>query len=125
MLSLKWRPQQEDRTMVKLKMYVAIRRDILPLSHCAVQSSHACAEYMRFHGSTPATMDWVDNHKTMILLSATESQIQQIKDLYDKLGLKYHTFIEPDMSNAETATAFEPIDSEDGKRIFGHLPLLR
>ena len=108
-----------------LKMFITIRRDILPLTHCAVQSSHAVAEFMHLYGKTPATLDWVDNHKTMILLSANESQIQQIKDLYEKLGLKYRTFIEPDMDNAETATAFEPIDAELGKQIFGHLSLLR
>jgi peptidyl-tRNA hydrolase len=108
-----------------LKMFIAIRRDILPLPHCAVQACHACAEFMHLHGQTPATLDWVNNDKTMILLSATESQIQQIKDLYEKLGLKYRTFIEPDMGNAETATAFEPMDAELGKKIFGHLPLLR
>lgn len=108
-----------------LKMFILIRRDILPLAHCAVQSSHAAAEFMARHGQKPNVIDWVNNHKTMILLSATENDIANIKALYDRMGLSYTTFIEPDMSNAETATAFEPISNDISKAIFGKLSLLK
>jgi len=108
-----------------LKMFILIRRDILPLTHCAVQSSHAAAEFMAQHGQKPKVIDWVNNHKTMILLSATDNEIASIKALYDRMELSYTTFIEPDMSNAETATAFEPIDNEVSKAIFGKLSLLK
>lgn len=106
-------------------MFILVRRDILPLTHCAVQSSHAAAEFMAKHGQKPNVVDWVNNHKTMILLSATENEIANIKTLYDNMGLSYSTFIEPDMSNAETATAFEPIRNDVSKAIFGKLSLLK
>lgn len=108
-----------------LKMFVLVRRDILPLTHCAVQACHAGTEFMSKHGQKPTVVDWVNNHKTMILLSATENDIASIKALYDRMGLSYTTFIEPDMSNVETATAFEPIDNEVSKAIFGKLSLLK
>jgi hypothetical protein len=108
-----------------LKMFILVRRDILPLPHCVVQSSHAVAEFMAQHGQKPNVIDWVNNHKTMIILSATPTEIANIKALYEKMGLSYTTFIEPDMSNAETATAFEPISNDISKAIFGKLPLLR
>ena len=108
-----------------VKMTVLVRRDILPLTHCAVQASHAVAEFMFKHNSTESVTDWVKNHKTMILLSANESDIDNIKKIYDKLGLAYTTFVEPDMSNAETATAFEPITNDLSKAIFGKLQLLK
>lgn len=107
------------------KMFILIRRDILPLTHCAVQSSHAVAEFMAQHGQKASVVDWVNNHKTMILLSASEEEIANIKVLYDKMGLVHTTFIEPDMNDAATATAFEPISNEFSKAIFGKLPLLR
>ena len=108
-----------------LKMFILIRRDILPLPHCAVQASHSACEFMAKFGQKPNVIDWVNNHKTMILLSATENEIADIKALYDRMGLSYSTFIEPDMSNAETATCFEPISNDVSKAIFGKLPLLK
>ena len=111
--------------MTALKMFILVRRDILPLPHCAVQSSHSACEFMAQHGQRASVIDWVKNHKTMILLSATENDIANIKALYDRMGLSYTTFIEPDMSNAETATCFEPISNDISKAIFGKLALLK
>lgn len=108
-----------------LKMFILVRRDILPLPHCAVQSCHAATEFMAQHGQKPNVIDWVNNHKTMIILSATENDITSIKALYDRMGLSHTTFVEPDMSNAETATAFEPISNDISKAIFGKLSLLK
>jgi len=107
------------------KMFILIRRDILPLAHCAVQSSHSVCEFMSKYSHKSTVIDWVNNHKTMILLSATENDIANIKALYDKMGLSYATFIEPDMSNTETATSFEPISNDISKAIFGRLSLLK
>jgi hypothetical protein len=111
--------------MAALKIFILVRRDILPLPHCAVQSCHAATEFMAKFGQKPNVVDWVNNHKTMIILSATENEIANIKALYDKMGLSYATFVEPDMSDAETATCFEPISNDISKAIFGKLPLLR
>ena len=111
--------------MAALKMFILVRRDILPLPHCAVQGSHAAFEFMAKYGQKPNVIDWVNNHKTLIMLSATENEIVNIKALYDKMGLSYATFVEPDMSNAETATCFEAISNDISKAIFGKLPLLK
>lgn len=108
-----------------LKMFILVRRDILPLPHCAVQASHSACEFMFHHGQKHNVIDWVNNHKTMIILSATENDIASIKTLYDRMGLSHTTFIEPDMSNAETATAFEPINNDISKAIFGKMSLLK
>jgi len=107
------------------KMFILCRRDILPLNHCAVQCSHSVSEFMFEYGHKENVSDWVKNHKTMILLSASEKQINEMKDEYTRRGLSFKTFIEPDMSYAETATTFEPLTNEDSRGLFSHLSLLR
>lgn len=111
--------------MKALKIFILVRRDILPLPHCAVQASHSACEFMMKFGQKPSVIDWVNNHKTMIILSATDDEIESIKVLYEKMGLSYATFVEPDMDNAETATCFEPISNDISKAIFGKLSLLK
>lgn len=107
-----------------LKMFVLVRRDILPLPHCVCQGIHASVEYVHYYNND-VTKKWVEEDKTIIVLSATEEQIENKKRLFSKLGLTHRSFHEPDMSDVLTATAFQPVSSDDGKLYFGELSLLK
>jgi hypothetical protein len=80
---------------------------------------------MHQYNDIDAVKTWVNDHRTMIILSATDSDIKRIKSVYDSLGLAYMGFNEPDMSNIETAVAFEPVKNKDSKNIFSNLGLLK
>jgi hypothetical protein len=106
------------------RMYVLVRRDILPLVHCAVQASHAVAEYVYYH-QNPNTRVWVTAEKTLIILEATEKQIEEKMKLFAEKHMNYQPFWEPDMSNAMTAVAFQPIKTSLGREIFKDFKLLK
>lgn len=108
-----------------LKMFILSRRDILSLSQAAVQSCHSCAEFIYQYGHKDSVKQWVTDDRTMILLSATEHEINEIKQKYLEMGLCFRSFKEPDMGDIETSTSFEPIESNTGNKIFGDLQLLR
>jgi len=107
-----------------LKCFVIIRKDILSAVQCGVQGAHALAELVSIKDEIPAVDDWVKHHKTLIFLAGTDEDFANAKVLYHRHGLKYADFLEPDLGNIITATAFEPIDRELGKKIFGHLKLI-
>jgi hypothetical protein len=38
-------PLSQEEDLKQIRMYVLVRRDVLPLVHCACQASHAVAEF--------------------------------------------------------------------------------
>lgn len=98
---------------------------MLTLVQCGVQASHAVAEFMDIHASNENVQDWVRNHKTMIFLEATTSQIAEMQSVFNNKQKKYKSFYEPDLNDLQTACAFEPVTSEEGRMIFGHLKLVK
>ena len=108
----------------QLKMYVMVRRDILPLVHCGVQVGHAIAEFVEYHQNVN-TRQWVREDKTLIVLEATEEQIKKQMDLFADRNMNYQPFWEPDMSHAMTAVAFQPISNELGSELFKGFKLLK
>lgn len=108
----------------QLKMYVLVRRDILPLVHCGVQAGHAIAEFVFYHPNEN-TRKWVTEDKTLIVLEATEEQIKKQMDLFADQNMNYQPFWEPDMSHTMTAVAFQPITNEMGSELFKGFKLLK
>jgi hypothetical protein len=107
-----------------MKMYVLVNRESLTLVQCGVQACHSVAEFMDVYGEKPRVKDWVQNHKTMILLEATQQDLQRMKEALAWYGYVHKSFYEPDLNNLETAVAFEPMLASQGKEIFRHLKLL-
>jgi len=106
-----------------LRMYVLVRRDVLPLVHCGVQAAHAVAEFVNYH-QNENTKKWVEVDKTLICLEATESQIEKMKNKFARGGMNFQPFHEPDMSDIQTAVAFQPISTVEGGIIFKDFKLL-
>lgn len=105
----------------RLKMYVLVRKDILTDVQCGVQAAHALAEYMNsFLDSDPKLREWVEDHKTLIFLSASEKQLYEKKVAYPS----WASFKEPDIGDIETAVAFSPVTHERGVELFGDLNLI-
>ena len=108
--------QPKDDT--RLKMYVLVRKDILTDIQVGVQSAHAIVEYANSFGTQMIYKDWAENHKTLIFLSANETEIQATKNLFNRLGKRWKGFNEPDIGNIQTAVAFQPCTHEDGLTLF-------
>lgn len=109
-------PEVHDDT--RLKMYVLVRKDILTDVQVGVQSAHALVEYAHAFGSQMVYQDWVENHKTLIFLSATEREIEVTKNLFNRLGRRWRGFNEPDIGNIQTAVAFQPCTHMEGSELF-------
>jgi hypothetical protein len=76
-----------------------VRKD-LSASQRAVQAGHAVAEFL-LRGPFSR---W--NNGTLIYLGVKGlRQLERIKDRFDKEGIDYSEFIEPDMNNEITALA--------------------
>jgi len=106
------------------RMYVLIRRDILPLVHCGVQGAHAAIEFMHYHPNDN-TARWVVDHKTLIFLEASEKQIQDKMKWFADRHMNFQPFREPDMDNTLTAVCFQPIQYGLGKEVFKGFKLLK
>lgn len=122
----KRQPLSEEDLMERakaLRMYVLVRRDVLPLVHCGVQAGHAVAEFVHYH-QNDNTKKWVEEDKTLICLEATDGQIEKMKKYFADRSMNYQPFHEPDMSNLQTAVAFQPISTEDGAIIFKDFKLV-
>lgn len=116
--------ENEKEEMNKaLRMYVLVRRDVLPLVHCGVQATHAVAEYVHYHDND-ITRQWVEKDKTLIVLEGTEKEIEELRQEFLFKDLNYQPFYEPDMDNTLTAMAFQPISKEDGDIMFKHFKLV-
>jgi len=103
------------------KLFVLVRRDLPPAKR-AVQACHAVAEFVQLYGFSSvwekrvAAIDWVSKYKTLIILKATEQELE-----FESVKLKsnvtlYAAFREPDMGNSITAIAVLPNDPSYFKR---------
>lgn len=80
-----------------MKLYVIVRKD-LSISQRAVQAGHAVAEFL-LRGPFSR---W--NNGTLIYLGVKGlHQLERIKDRFEKEGISYSEFIEPDLNNEITA----------------------
>lgn len=108
------------------KMYVMVNQSKLTLQQSAVQAGHAIAEFMALYGNEDNVKDWCLNkqHRTLILISAKESDMIKMMAFYDDLGLKHQSFNEPDLNNMLTAVAFEPVWTDQGAKLFKKFKLI-
>jgi hypothetical protein len=80
-----------------MKLYVIVRKD-LSTSQRAVQAGHAVAEFL-LRGPFSR---W--NNGTLIYLGVKGlRQLERIKDRFEKEGIEYSAFIEPDLNDEITA----------------------
>jgi hypothetical protein len=107
-----------------IRMYVLVNSQ-LPTLHAGIQAGHALAEVVHYHQGLPILKEWVENHKTLILLSATLEQMSEMKDYFKSKDRKFSSFSEPDLDNLETAVAFEPMNAQEGKVLFGKFKLYK
>ena len=96
------------------RMYFLVPYNISPIQQ-AIQAGHAALEYARKYGDDPEFIDFVDNHKTWIILNGgTTNQIRDLDgiplgtmDQYcDQLlenKIQFSYFNEPDLNGALSA----------------------
>lgn len=82
-----------------MKMFVIVRRDI-PKIHQAVQAGHALAEYLLYGPSS----SWTNG--TLIYLGVKGlNQLENLKYKFERDGIPYKEFREPDLDNQITSIA--------------------
>lgn len=100
-------------------VYVFVRSD---LSHAqiVVQTSHAAIEAAR-QGLIPADRP----HPHLVVLGVRdENKLIQIQSKLEAAGIRFRSFIEPDIGNQLTAIATEPISGER-RKFFKNYQLLQ
>ena len=82
-----------------MKMFVIVRKDI-PKIHQAVQAGHALAEYLLYGPSS----SWTNG--TLIYLGVKGvNQLENLKYKFERDGISYMEFREPDLDNQITSLA--------------------
>lgn len=72
-----------------------------------IQAGHAALEYVEQHFDHPEYREFIENHKTWILLSGGGSE--DMKERMHELAsfkIPYTTFTEPDLNNSISAICF-------------------
>lgn len=81
-----------------MKMFVIVRRDLTP-SQQAVQGGHALAEFLLNQGT------WWKNGTLIYLGVKGVKQLNNLMMKFNRDGIKYSVFYEPDMEYEPTAIA--------------------
>lgn len=102
------------------RMYFFVPYNISPIQQ-SIQAGHAALEYARKYGDTELFMDFVDNHKTWIILNGGTTnehpdRLGTLNKIYIDLlnydanikngQIKIASFKEPDLNDALTAICF-------------------
>jgi hypothetical protein len=107
-------------TYKDVRLYVLVNEK-LSSSQRIPQASHAVAELVFDYGSL--MKDWITNHKTIVVLSASEEEIQKQVLTFTGKDIPSRSFYDSDLENMLTAVAFMPMPHRTGKKHFSCLPL--
>jgi hypothetical protein len=89
-----------------LRMYFFVMYNLSGIQK-GIQAGHAAVEYQLKYGKTKKYKDFVKNHKTFILLDGGGSNDMLVREQeLEDLGIKFASFIEPDLNNSVSAIAF-------------------
>lgn len=101
-----------------LRMYFFVMYNLSGIQK-GIQCGHAALEYANTFRDDPQYQDFIENHKTFILLDGGGSG--DMLDRYDELnelGITFAFFREPDLNHAMSAIAFILPESIYGYNVF-------
>jgi hypothetical protein len=112
-----------------LRLYVLVDSTLPPL-HQGIQAAHAVVELLRENaiGATSVYTkfhQWANEDKTLILLAATQEDMDDMIHWGNEEKIKHACFEESDLANRMTAIAFEPMTREEGRNFFVGFELAR
>ena len=89
-----------------LRMYFFVLRQLSGIDK-GIQAGHAALEFAHKYGETEQYKDFIENHKTFILLNGGGSMemLERIEELED-LQIDFVKFREPDLNGIVSAIAF-------------------
>lgn len=102
---------------LELKMYFFTIYQLSGIQ-AGIQCGHAALEYAKTYGDTELFKNFVENHKTWIILNGgttnssrdfkgeVSGSLNKICDTLSDHDIKYSVFCEPDLENALTAVCF-------------------
>lgn len=105
-----------------LRLYVLVDESILPRGGSkTAQVTHAVVEMVARHYPQNARVKtWVETDKTLIILAASAMEMAGHQKRFNNEGYAAEAFFEPDLGEALTSVAFEPLTASEGL-IFAHL----
>jgi hypothetical protein len=108
-----------------LRMYFFVMYNLSGIQK-GIQAGHAALEFYREHGNIPEYQEFIDKHKTFILLDGGGStdMMQRMREL-DEFGVDYSTFVEPDLNYSLSAIAFIVPEEIYGKEFDPANPICR
>lgn len=87
-------------------MYFLVHRSLSGICQ-GIQAGHAALEYAHAHKDDPRYIDFVENHKTFIVLNGgSDKELAEHKIILERLGIQFASFNEPDLNDCLTAIAF-------------------
>lgn len=108
-------------------MYVLVPYNLSDIQK-GIQASHAIAEYVFYHSCESKLIDWLEAHKTIIIINGgttgEDSSMYRYHDDLRKLNIEFTSFQEPDLNDAMTAIAFV-LDMEKDSHVIGYLKQMR
>jgi len=90
----------------ELRMYFFVMYNLSGIQK-GIQAGHAALEYAATYGETMNYKEFIDNHKTFILLDGGGSNDMMTRcDELRELRIPFMNFVEPDLNNSISAIAF-------------------
>ncbi|MFW6246847.1 MAG: hypothetical protein ACOC22_01580 [bacterium] len=109
--------EKEEQKKLELRMYFFVPYNISDIQK-AIQAGHSSLEYAYHFGDTKLFIDFIENHKTWIILNGGTTNdgvdsegfavgsINQIVDVLEASIVNFAYFREPDLNDAITAVCF-------------------
>ena len=96
----------EDYVSSGYRMYHIVMYNLSPIQK-GIQAGHAALEYVEEYGHKDQYKEFLENHKTWIILDGGGSeQIKQVQKDLDDMGVDNAYFNEPDLNNAMSCVTF-------------------
>jgi hypothetical protein len=101
-----------------LRMYFFVMGNLSGIQK-GIQCGHAALEYYLKYGVTiPEYKDFIENHKTFILLDGGGSgDMYERRSELEEFGIHYASFFEPDLNNSLSAIAFIVPEEIYGRKV--------
>jgi len=109
--------EKQEEKVLDLRMYFFVIYQLKGIQQ-GIQAGHAALEFAYHYGDTKLFDDFINNHKTWIVLNGgttndgrdfegfANGTINQIVDSLEKTNIIFAHFREPDLNNAITAVCF-------------------
>ncbi len=103
----------------RLRLHVLVDRERLGLARCALFTGKAIAQFMFEHERNEQLRFWANRHKTIVMLSATSADMQELATYLSKQQKISYLMGDDTLDDQPVVAVFEPLPAMEGKVLFG------